>query len=323
MKHFYTLLIVFLSLVAKSQDNKIGPTGFVGIGITNPESKLHVRSFKPGSSNSVATINVDGDRWGVDGRGLTISARNITGEGNPFGDKANYGKGLLYIEGGQQWNDGNIWRWDSKAINVNDKFVVQNSGRTELWEQLHVYKTGPSTNQVNVTMAELKFTGFDGSSKIAGMYTGTNRGSLLFFTEDGKDKFFERMRIDHFGRVGIGTTNPDALLSVNGTIHCTDIETNGQVHCEEVLVDTNVDQVPDYVFEEDYDLRSLEETKSYIQANKHLPEVPSAVEMSENGMNLTEMNLLLLKKIEELTLHVIRQQEEMSKMKVELNKLKQ
>ncbi|WP_109830898.1 hypothetical protein [Reichenbachiella versicolor] len=103
--------------------------------------------------------------------------------------------------------------------------------------------------------------------------------------------------------VGIGTTNPDALLAVNGTIHC-----------EEVLVDTNVPDVPDYVFEEDYDLRSLEDTKSYIQANKHLPEVPSAVEMSENGMNLTEMNLLLLKKIEELTLHQIELLERIKKL---------
>jgi hypothetical protein len=65
--------------------------------------------------------------------------------------------------------------------------------------------------------------------------------------------------------------------------------------------------VPDYVFEKSYSLPSLEEVKSYIDQNKHLPEVPSAKEMESNGVNLGEMNMLLLKKIEELTLYVIEQ----------------
>lgn len=65
--------------------------------------------------------------------------------------------------------------------------------------------------------------------------------------------------------------------------------------------------VPDYVFEDDYSLRSLKDTEAFIRANKHLPDVPSAHEIQRDGMNLAEMNLILLKKIEELTLHVIEQ----------------
>jgi DNA-binding winged helix-turn-helix (wHTH) protein len=61
------------------------------------------------------------------------------------------------------------------------------------------------------------------------------------------------------------------------------------------------------VFEKDYELPSLEEIKSYIDQHKHLPEVPSAKEMEQNGINLSEMNMILLRKIEELTLHVIQQ----------------
>ena len=64
---------------------------------------------------------------------------------------------------------------------------------------------------------------------------------------------------------------------------------------------------PDYVFEEGYDLSTLEEVEAYIKDNKHLPEVPSAKEMEENGIELAQMNMLLLKKIEELTLHLIEQ----------------
>ena len=55
-------------------------------------------------------------------------------------------------------------------------------------------------------------------------------------------------------------------------------------------------------------MRSLEETEEFIQANKHLPEIPSAKEMEEQGIDLGVMNMLLLKKIEELTLHTIEQE---------------
>ena len=67
----------------------------------------------------------------------------------------------------------------------------------------------------------------------------------------------------------------------------------------------------DYVFEKNYKLTPLEDIKTYIDQNKHLPEVPSAKEMEKNGVQLGEMNMLLLKKIEELTLYVIEQNKKM------------
>ena len=60
------------------------------------------------------------------------------------------------------------------------------------------------------------------------------------------------------------------------------------------------------------DLNSLE---NYIKTNKHLPEVPSTDEAIKNGIELKEMNILLLKKVEELTLYVIQQQKEIQKLK--------
>ncbi|MBY0435311.1 MAG: hypothetical protein K2U26_14485 [Cyclobacteriaceae bacterium] len=97
------------------------------------------------------------------------------------------------------------------------------------------------------------------------------------------------------GNVGIGTESPNQKLTVNGT-----------VYSKEVKVDLNI-QGPDYVFEKDYKLASLDEIKSYIDEHKHLPEVPSAKEMEKNGVQLGEMNMLLLKKVEELTLYLIEQ----------------
>jgi hypothetical protein len=113
-------------------------------------------------------------------------------------------------------------------------------------------------------------------------------GGLKFFTNSQP-----RLSINWSGDVGIGTTAQDAKLAVKG-----------QVHAQEVKVDLSVPG-PDYVFEKDYKLTSLEEIKNYIDQNKHLPEVPSAKELEKNGVLLGEMNMLLLKKIEELTLYVI------------------
>jgi hypothetical protein len=73
--------------------------------------------------------------------------------------------------------------------------------------------------------------------------------------------------------------------------------------------------VPDYVFAEDYNLRTLEELDEYIKQNKHLPEIPSAQEIEKNGLMLAKMNIDLLKKIEELTLYSIQQNREIQILK--------
>ena len=115
------------------------------------------------------------------------------------------------------------------------------------------------------------------------------------------------------GKVGIGTTSPDSELTVKGNIHA-----------EEVKVDLNVPG-PDYVFKEEYDLKSLEEIQNYIKTHGHLPNIPSAREMEANGVQLGIMNMKLLEKIEELTLYTIQQQKEIEinkKAKQELESLK-
>tara|TARA_R110000796_G_scaffold104102_1_gene213673 strand:- start:4286 stop:5128 length:843 start_codon:yes stop_codon:yes gene_type:complete len=113
-----------------------------------------------------------------------------------------------------------------------------------------------------------------------------------------------RLFVDEWnGRVGIGTTSPDSKLTVKGNIHA-----------EEVKVDLSV-PAPDYVFKEDYKLKTLEETQAYIKENGHLPNMPSAQEFEENGMELGVMNLKLLEKIEELILYTINQEEEIRKLK--------
>lgn len=65
--------------------------------------------------------------------------------------------------------------------------------------------------------------------------------------------------------------------------------------------------VPDYVFEPDYDLLSLPDLQQFIDANGHLPDVPSAAEVAERGVALVEFSMILLRKIEELTCYMLDQ----------------
>lgn len=101
---------------------------------------------------------------------------------------------------------------------------------------------------------------------------------------------------DTNGNVGIGIANPQAKLAVNGNILAA-----------EVKVKTNI-SVPDYVFEPDYELQKLADVEAYVKEYKHLPEIPSASDIKRDGLDLAEMNLLLLKKVEELTLHLIKKE---------------
>ncbi|MNQ90364.1 hypothetical protein D3C85_1057030 [compost metagenome] len=111
--------------------------------------------------------------------------------------------------------------------------------------------------------------------------------------------------------VGIGTTTPDERLTVKG-----------KIHTQEVRVDMSGPLVPDYVFAEDYKLKSLQEIEDYIKENKHLPEIPSAKEIEKNGLMLAEMNMNLLKKIEEMTLYMIEMKKEIEKQNEEIQILK-
>jgi len=88
---------------------------------------------------------------------------------------------------------------------------------------------------------------------------------------------------------------------------------DGTISSKRVVVQTNV--WADYVFKEGYQLKSLEEVKNYIDANGHLPNIPSQKEMIEEGIDISEMNVKMMEKIEELFLHTIEMKEEIEALK--------
>jgi hypothetical protein len=134
---------------------------------------------------------------------------------------------------------------------------------------------------------------------------------INFFTVGG-----ERMRITTSGNIGIGSINPDEKLTVKG-----------KIHAEEVRVDL---QVPaDYVFQKyytgksdlksDYVMPTLVEIEKFTKENNHLPNVPSAQEIREKGLQLGEMSNVLLQKIEELTLYIIEQNKRIEVLEAKVN----
>lgn len=95
------------------------------------------------------------------------------------------------------------------------------------------------------------------------------------------------------GDVGIGTNDPQGYK----------LAVKGKIRSQEIKVEAS--HWPDYVFAQGYKHPTLEEIKKHILDKGHLPEVPTAKEVKDNGIELGNMNAMLLKKIEELTLHLI------------------
>jgi len=155
-----------------------------------------------------------------------------------------------------------------------------------------------------------KMVAFIGAEATETYDSATKTGSLLrFFTgSNNGNNPVERMVINNYGNVGIGTATPADKLSVNG-----------RIRAQEVKVETA--NWPDYVFTKEYKLQSLAETETHIKEKGHLPGIPSAAEVKENGVELGEMNKKLLEKIEELTLHLIEMKKENEDQKTSINGL--
>lgn len=117
--------------------------------------------------------------------------------------------------------------------------------------------------------------------------------------------------ITELGRVGIGTSNPGTFrLAVEGKIGAREIR---------VTLDN---PWPDYVFTPQHQLRSLPSVEEFIKKHGHLPNMPSAKEVKENGIELGDMSSKLLEKIEELTLYIIELKKDNDKIREELKSMK-
>ena len=175
---------------------------------------------------------------------------------------------------------------------IANSYVLNRNGGIQL--------KGSRDNQLRLQTA-------DNNAVYQSWYDSSNQrqGYLGFVASLSKFKIITEKRQDIIidgGNVGIGTSEPQSTLAVNGKITATEVEVTATGW-------------PDYVFQDEHKLKSLPETESYIKENKHLPGLPSEKEVLSKGINLGEMQAKLLTKIEELTLHLIEQNKQLSELK--------
>lgn len=280
-KATYTLLVCLLSFEVFSQTNSYPATGTPIIYDYSPGLTLQRNTAIGGYTQGIQTKLQNGDNnWFF---GNLDNAQWMVAKGD-------YQSPKLVVS-----SDGNVGigtTTPTERLELQGKVKINNGfsePNNESGFRLKFYDNGGVNND-----AGLGLSGSGEGNEV--MWLNAKAGFRFINGTDG-----DRLNIIANGNLGIGTATPKEKLSVNG-----------KIRAHEIKVETA--DWPDYVFEGDYKTTSLTELEKFIKKNKHLPEMPSAKEAETNGVELGEMNKLLLKKIEELTLHLIEKDKEVQKL---------
>lgn len=211
------------------------------------------------------------------------------------------GQGVGSISMGGFWSDADVWT--TNYIGFNAARQKMNNSEAGTW-----YLSGNPGNGASAILGslagDLRFVTVP-DNHVAGNRTA----------DDSEILQNVKMMITYDGKVQIGTQKPigihsDAKLSVDGKI------------VSKAVYVTDGSAWADYVFKKDYKLRSIGELSDYIIKNGHLPEIPTSDDIEKNGNNIGDTQILLLKKIEELTIYIIEQNKSMESLKTEINSMK-
>ncbi|MFZ5971727.1 MAG: hypothetical protein ACOYXA_09055 [Bacteroidota bacterium] len=275
-----------------------------------------------GSANLDGEINRNGN---IRTNGLSVGryGGGIVGDQNPYNIYSSDGEShdILFYGSSAATLHLRLYDGDLKlGSNSTPTTILFNNGNATFggqlgigtagpyyWSKLHVKSPGANPWSIlSEAMSNDRVIGIghDGSSGVIAVSSLATGGwsPLEFRTQN-----VARMTIGVDGNVGIGTTTPNSYK----------LAVEGKIGAREVNVTTGA--WADHVFRRDYRLRPLSEVQQFIEQNQHLPDVPSEKEVLANGQNLGEMNAILLKKIEELTLYLIELKAENEQLSRRLN----
>lgn len=205
---------------------------------------------------------------------------------------------------------------------TNGEAIIQNYKRgttntyAPMWLGASMIKTnGPFfiNNAANDGISKLVV---NGGAK-ASYFTTQDGGGRSYYLQAGADyvELYDQSATGRImlknGNVGIGTLDTKGYK----------LAVAGNLIAEKIKVKL-VPNWPDFVFQENYPLRTLEETEAFIKTYQHLPEIPSAAEIKDNGQDVGEMNAKLLQKVEEMTLYLIDLQKQVKAQQEEIKQLK-
>jgi hypothetical protein len=290
-----------------TEQMRIKGTGNVGIGTNNPSLKFEIRnSGSDGIRISTSTQNIDitnGLSGGVIG----------TSTGNAMHVMSNNSIGLSLSTAGLV-GIGNITPTTAGLVVnklVGNTNAVFGSNTTGVSIQTSYPGIGFNTyyNGGSIMIAS-GGAGYIGADPTTGriIIANTNVNSTAGVYNALQDK----MWIANDGTVSLGSSNLGAENTSLGAGY--KLKVYGKVLSEEVRVQLKT-AWPDYVFEKNYKKLSLDELEKYVGENKHLPNIPSAVEVEKDGQHLGEIQRKMLEKIEELSLYVIELKKEIDLLK--------
>jgi uncharacterized coiled-coil protein SlyX len=274
--------------------------GNVGVNVTQPTGTLHVNgTFRVSSNTEYADIYFQeanpvetgyADVW------PDQNERAVMFRPNAYLDS--WGAGGAGIQ--FYTYDINGGEWGTYTGGYKRAMVIRRNGNIGVGTatpsaKFHLADAGKSIRMGNLNGTSTPVIELSdiGTMQIEGT------GSDMRFLTSGTERF----RITNTGNIGIGTADTKGYkLAVNGDAIFTKVKVK------------QYNTWPDFVFEKHYNLRPLAELETYIATNKHLPDIPSAKEISDKGLDLAENQAGLLKNLEELTLHLIEQNKKMQEM---------